>query len=253
MNQIDIGNWSQRDLNQLRSSSYTRKIDLLTTPLRDLNAMLQALGSDTKTGETSVRVLNPNGAHAIAVGIDAPLDVEIAGHVGYYCGGMNKWASIVIDGNAGQGVGENMMSGLIHVKGDASQCAGATAHGGLLLIEGNASARCGISMKGVDIVVKGGIGHLSGFMGQAGRLVAFGDAGEALGDSIYEARIYVRGKVESLGADCIEKELTDEHRAELFALLKQADEAHKVDVSDFRRYGSARKLYNFHIDNAGAY
>ncbi|NEU96333.1 protein glxC [Bradyrhizobium uaiense] len=237
----------------LRTSSDTREIDLLTTSVRDLNATLQAFGSNTRSDEASFRVLTPNGAHAIAVGIDAPLNVEIAGHVGYYCGGMNKCASIIIDGNAGQGVGENMMSGVIHVKGDASQCAGATAHGGLLLIEGNASARCGISMKGIDIVVKGGIGHLSGFMGQTGRLVAFGDAGEALGDSIYEARIYVRGKVESLGADCIEKELRDEHRAELFALLKQADEAHKADVSEFRRYGSARKLYNFHIDNAGAY
>jgi hypothetical protein len=26
-----------------------------------------------------------------------------------------------------------------------------------------------------------------------------------------------------------------------------------VDPGDFRRYGSARELYNFKIDNAGAY
>jgi methylamine---glutamate N-methyltransferase subunit B len=227
------------------------EVDLAATQLRDLNAQLQALRNDTN--ETFWRVLNPAGGHAIAVGIDAPVDVEISGHVGYFCAGMNKNARIIIDGNAGQGVGENMMSGLIHVKGDASQSAGATGHGGLLLIEGNAGARCGISMKGIDIVVKGEIGHLSAFMGQTGRLVVFGDAGDALGDSIYEARLYVRGKVASLGADCIEKELRDEHRAELFALLEQAGEAHTVDVSEFRRYGSARKLYNFHIDNAGAY
>ena len=227
------------------------EIDLGVTTLRDLNARLQAIGDDTN--ETLWRVLNPDGAHAIAVGIDAPVDVEIAGHVGYFCAGMNKSARILIDGNAGQGVGENMMSGLIRVKGDASQSAGATGHGGLLLIEGNAGARCGISMKGIDIVVKREIGHLSAFMGQAGRLVVFGDAGEALGDLLYEARLYVRGKVGSLGADCIEKELRDEHRAELFGLLVKAGEAHAVDVSEFRRYGSARKLYNFHIDNAGAY
>ena len=61
------------------------------------------------------------------------------------------------------------------------------------LIEGNASARCGISMKGVDIVVKGSIGHMCAFMAQAGNLVVLGDAGEALGDSIYEARLFVRG------------------------------------------------------------
>jgi methylamine---glutamate N-methyltransferase subunit B len=30
----------------------------------------------------SWRVLNPRGAHALAVGIDAPLDVEIEGHAG---------------------------------------------------------------------------------------------------------------------------------------------------------------------------
>ncbi len=108
-------------------------------------------------------------------------------------------------------------------------------------------------MKGIDIVVKGDIGHLSAFMGQNGRLVVFGEAGEALGDSLYEARIYVRGPVASLGADCIEKQMRDEHKAELHELLKLSGEAFKVDVAEFRRYGSARKLYNFNIDHAGAY
>jgi glutamate synthase domain-containing protein 3 len=66
-------------------------------------------------------------------------------------------------------------------------------------------------MKGIDIVVKGSVGHLSAFMAQAGNLVVLGDAGEALGDSIYEAHIYVRGTVHSLGADCIEKPLGERH------------------------------------------
>jgi hypothetical protein len=47
--------------------------------------------------------------------------------------------------------------------------------------------------------------------------------------------------------------MRDEHKAELIELLKASGEALKVDVADFRRYGSARKLYNFNIDNAGAY
>ena len=29
--------------------------------------------------------------------------------------------------------------------------------------------------------------------------------------------------------------------------------AGEVDPSEFRRYGSARELYHFHIDNVGAY
>lgn len=225
--------------------------DLETTPLRDLNAALHRLRL-AGTNE-AVRVLNPNGEHSIAVGVDADVEITIDGPVGYFCGGMCRQARITIEGNAGQGVGENMESGLIHVKGDASQSAGATGRGGLLLIEGNASARCGISMKGIDIVVKGDIGHLSGFMAQTGRMVVFGQAGESLGDSLYEAHLYVRGPVASLGADCIAKEMRDEHRAELYDLLKAAGEAGRIDVGEFTRYGSARSLYNFHVDNAGAY
>jgi glutamate synthase domain-containing protein 3 len=225
--------------------------DLANTPVRELNAALHGLPHDTN--ETLWNIANPNGEHSIAVGVDAPVSINIDGNVGYFCGGMNKQATLVIDGSAGQGVGENMMSGRIHVKGDASQSAGATGRGGLLIVEGNASARCGISMKGIDIVVKGDIGHLSAFMGQNGRLVVFGEAGDALGDSLYEAHLYVRGPVASLGADCVEKELREEHRAELHELLKAVGEAGKVDVCEFRRYGSARKLYNFNIDNVGAY
>ena len=159
---------------------------------------------------------------------------------------------MIVHGNAGQGVAENMMSGRVHVKGDASQAAGATGCGGLLVIDGNASARCGISMKGIDIVVKGSVGHLSAFMAQAGNLVVLGDAGEALGDSIYEAQLYVRGAVKSLGADCIEKPLEEHHQAELRRLLDAAG-VNGVDVGAFRRYGSARRLYHFHIDNVGSY
>jgi methylamine---glutamate N-methyltransferase subunit B len=107
-------------------------------------------------------------------------------------------------------------------------------------------------MKGLDIVVRGSVGHLSAFMAQTGRLVVCGDAGEALGDSLYEARIYVRGSVGDLGADCIEKEMRDEHRTEVAELLLSAG-IDDVDTADFRRYGSARRLYNFHVDNAGAY
>ena len=227
------------------------EIDLARSTVRELNAALHALPADTN--ETQWRVLNPRGQHAVAVGLEQPISVDIEGHVGYYCAGMNKLASITVHGNVGQGVAENMMSGHVRVKGDASQAAGATGCGGLLVIEGNASARCGISMKGIDIVVQGSVGHLSAFMAQAGNLVVLGDAGEALGDSIYEARLYVRGAVKSLGADCIEKKLNDQHKQDLRRLLDDAGLGGQVDINEFRRYGSARKLYHFHIDNVGAY
>lgn len=222
-------------------------LDLATSTLRETNHILQT----AKAGEFTVR--NPRGAHALAAGLDGDIDLTIEGHVGYYCGGMNKQARITINGNAGTGVAENMMSGRCHVKGDASQSAGATGVGGLLVIDGNASARLGISLRGLDIVVKGSIGHMAAFMAQAGNIVVLGDAGDALGDSIYEARLFVRGKVASLGSDCIAKEMRDEHRAILRRLLDEAGVGPEVKVDDFRRYGSARKLYSFHIDNLGSY
>lgn len=225
-------------------------VDLATTPKRELNAALHALAADTN--ETHWTLRNPEGAHALAAGVKVPVTVEIDGHAGYYCAGMNQEATIIVKGNAGVGVAENMMSGKVHVMGDASQAAGATAHGGLLVIDGNASARCGISMKGVDIVVKGSIGPMSAFMAQAGNLVVLGDAGEALGDSLYETSIFVRGAVKSLGADCVEKDMRPEHHEILAALLAQAG-VEDVSPSEFRRYGSGRQLYNFHVDNAAAY
>ena len=222
-------------------------LDLATSSLREVNHLLQT----AKAGTFAVR--HPRGAHAVAAGLDGDLDVTIDGHVGYYCGGMNKGARITIDGNAGTGVAENMMSGRVHVRGDASQSAGATGCGGLLVIDGNASARLGISLRGLDIVVKGSIGHMAAFMAQAGTIVVLGDAGEALGDSIYEARLFVRGKVASLGTDCVEKEMREEHRADLRRLLDAAGCGPDVGVDTFKRYGSARKLYHFHIDNLGSY
>jgi glutamate synthase domain-containing protein 3 len=222
--------------------------DLASDSVRAVNARLH----EPEPGSGLVRIHNPGGRHALAVGLSAPYTVEVDGHAGYYCAGMNQRATILVRGNCGVGVAENMMSGAVTVEGSASQSAGATAHGGRLVIHGDASARCGISLKGADIVVRGSVGHMSAFMAQRGALLVCGDAGEALGDSLYEARLYVRGSVASLGADCIEKEMRAEHVAQVRELLARADIG-DVDAADFRRYGSARRLYNFHVDNAGSY
>ena len=226
-------------------------VDLEATPVRELNSALHALGEDTN--ETLWKVENPGGRHALAAGVDAPVSIEIEGHVGYYCAGMNKRASVLVRGNAGVGLAENMMSGKVQVTGDASQAAGATGRGGLLVIEGDASARCGISMKGINIVVKGSVGPMSAFMAQAGALVVLGGAGENLGDSIYEARLFVRGPVKSLGADCIEKPIGPDDRAVLEGVLAEAGVGAEASPEEFRLYGSARRLYHFHVDHAGEY
>ncbi|MBU2891265.1 protein GlxC [Celeribacter halophilus] len=224
-------------------------LDMTAMELREVNTTLQAAAK--AQANAAFEIINPRGSHAMACGLDGPLDVTIKGSTGYYCAGMNKDATVTVEGSAGPGVAENMMSGVVTIEGDASQYAGATGHGGLLNIKGNASSRCGISMKGIDIVVHGNIGHMSAFMAQSGNLVVLGDAGDALGDSLYEARLFVRGNVKSLGADCIKKEMRPEHIEILKELLEKAGADAKPE--EFTRYGSARKLYNFNIDHADEY
>ena len=222
-------------------------VDLAGESVRALNQRLH-----DEPEPLRVRIANPGGRHSIAAGVKVAHELQIDGHVGYYCAGMNQLASVRVNGNCGVGVAENMMSGKVVVTGSASQAAGATARGGLLVVHGDASARCGISLKGADVVVRGSVGHMSAFMAQRGALVVCGDAGDALGDSLYEARLYVRGAVAGLGADCVEKEMRPEHLEQLADILARA-EVGDADPSEFRRYGSARALYNFHVDNLGSY
>jgi methylamine---glutamate N-methyltransferase subunit B len=218
--------------------------DLAQTPLREVNQFLHQdpLHNDGQT----IQILNPDGAHSIAVGIDAPIQVEIQGHVGYYAAGMNQLATVTIHGNAGPSVAENMMSGRVHVKGFASVSAGASAHGGLLVIDGDAGLRCGISLKGGDIVVGGSVGSFSAFMAQAGRIVVCGDAGDALGDSLYEAVIYIRGKIKSLGADAQIEPMTEADYASVEELLAKANFTY--DPKEFKRVASAKQLYHWNAN-----
>ena len=224
-------------------------IDLQTTSLRELNRYLHADAADA--GIQRVHVLNPDGAHAIACGLTFPVDVEVEGHAGYYVAGMNKHAHVTVRGNAGPGAAENMMSGVVRICGFASTSAAASARGGTLIIEGDASLRCAISLKGADVIVGGRVGDFSAFMAQAGRLLICGDAGEGLGDSLYEAVIYIRGEVRSLGADAQFEPMQESDFEAVASLLQLAGFDH--EPQEFRRIASARRLYHWNADANQAY
>ena len=92
-----------------------QSFNLQTQDLRDLNTTLQAQADETN--KTVWEVENPRGSHAVAVGLNAPIEVNVRGPVGYYCGGMNQQATVHIHDSAGPGVAENMMSGTVVVEG----------------------------------------------------------------------------------------------------------------------------------------
>ncbi|MEI7778889.1 MAG: glutamate synthase, partial [Actinomycetes bacterium] len=109
---------------------------------------------------------------------------------------------------------------------------------------GDASLRCGISLKGGDIAVAGGVGHMTAFMAQAGNILVGGDAGDSLGDSLYEAVIYVGGKVKSLGSDAKISEMTATDVAKVKELAAAAGFDH-IDAENVTKVSSAKTLYNF--------
>jgi methylamine---glutamate N-methyltransferase subunit B len=224
-----------------------QRFDLAATTVRELNQFLH----HEVDGSECIEILNPDGQHSIAVGLDAPVVVDIYGHAGYFIAGMNKQAEVTVHGNVGWSVAENIMSGAVRIKGNASECAGASGHGGLLVIEGDASSRCGISMKGCDIVVGGSVGHMSAFMAQAGHLVVCGDADPGLGESLYEAVIYVRGEIRGLGADARIEPMQEADYAKVAELLIKAGFDH--DPKTFKRVASARSLYHWNADHFQEY
>jgi glutamate synthase domain-containing protein 3 len=220
------------------------EFDLAQRSVRELNEFLH--GPAAELAGRMVRVKHPQGKHNLAVGLNADVELEIAGDAGYFVAGMNQRARVMVQGNVGRSVAENMMSGAVRVRGNASESAGASAHGGLLVIDGDAGSRCGISLKGGEIVVGGNVGHMSAFMAQAGAIVVCGDAGPGLGDSLYEAVIYVKGTIAGLGADARTEPMSEADHVRVGRLLDQAGFRH--DPRAFQRVASARTLYHWNSE-----
>ena len=230
-----------------RTVTASHVFDLASCTVRELNQFLH----HELNGSEHIQILNPDGRHSIAVGLNTSAFIEIHGHAGYFIAGMNKFADVTVHGNVGWSLAENIMSGTVRVKGNASECVGASGHGGLVVVEGDASSRCGISMKGCDIVVGGSVGHMSAFMAQAGNLLVCGDADHGLGDSLYEAVIYVRGEIQGLGADAQIEPMQDSDYAKVAELLTKAD--FEYDPKAFKRVASARSLYHWNAEHFQEY
>ncbi len=219
---------------------------------RAVNHMLRSVPAGS-----SLRLEQPRGRHNLAVGLAAPIHIEVDGNAGYFLGGLGGASDgtgpdIVVNGFVGWSVGENLMGGSIRVRGSASQSAGSSARGGYIVIEGDASLRAGISLKGGTLAIAGNAGAMSGFMAQAGTILIGGDAGHGLGDSLYEAVIYVAGSIASLGADAVIEEMSDDDVLKVKRLVEETGFDH-IDPAVVTRVASARQLYHFSTHNHDTY
>jgi glutamate synthase domain-containing protein 3 len=222
------------------------EIDCTGRSTREINAEIRRLAA---AGEAEIAVRNPGARHNLGVAVLQPARIRFEGSVGYYCAGMIDGATVEIDGSAGWGLAESMLSGEVVVRRSVGNGAAAAIRGGTVVIHGDAAARLGVSMKGGLVLVAGNCGYMAGFMAQKGTMIICGDAGEAFGDSMYETVCYVGGSIADLGTDAEEAAASEKDAALVDAALARyltPDERRaKPPGNRFRKIVAGRKLWNF--------
>jgi methylamine---glutamate N-methyltransferase subunit B len=193
-------------------------------------------------GVKDVTVKNPGSKHSLGVGILMRCRIRYEGSLGYFGCGLIDGPEIHITGRVGWSACENMMSGVVVIEGNAGSLTGAAIRGGDLVIKGRVGARTGIDQKGGTILTLGSAGSMTGFMMQRGRQIICGDAGPGLGDSMYDGKIYVAGKVKSLGIDCVPGEW-DESDTEF---IERKFRIYGLGTPpEFQKFVCGKKLYNY--------
>ena len=198
-----------------------------------------------KQGYGTIVLKNPGAKHSLGVGILNKLNLIIEGSLGYFGVGSIDGPVVRISCRVGWSCAENMMAGKVVIEKNAGSCFGAAIRGGDLICKGSVGARSGIDMKGGTIMIGGNAGAFTGFMMQRGRIVILGDVGPNLGDSLYDGTIFVGGKIESLGADAVEAEMTDLDVDWLKRKLKVAEIDKKINFSKMTKIVSGKKLWNY--------
>ena len=198
-----------------------------------------------KQGYGTIVLKNPGAKHSLGVGILNKLNLIIEGSLGYFGIGSIDGPVVRISGRVGWSCAENMMAGKVVIEKNAGSCFGAAIRGGDLICKGSVGARSGIDMKGGTIIIGGDAGAFTGFMMQRGRIVILGDVGPNLADSLYDGTIFVGGKIDSLGADAVESEMTDLDVDWLKRKLKVAEIDRKINFSKMTKIVSGKKLWNY--------
>ncbi len=183
---------------------------------RQLN---EAIRGSFAAGAQTVRITNVNGQRYIGTGISgAGRRIEIEGTPGNDLAMFMDGPTVVVRGNAQDGVGNTMNAGTVFVHGDAGDVLGYGMRGGRVFIKGDVGYRVGIHMKAyeslVPVMVCGG--KARDFFGEymaGGLLVLLGMetqfaeqplVGSFCGTGMHGGTIFLRGEVEpwQVGKEC---------------------------------------------------
>ena len=223
---------------------YNKRAEFDAGPLSvtESNLKIRELMSE---GYGTIVVQNPGAKHGLGVGILNRLQLYFEGSLGYFGCGLIDGPNVRISGRVGWSCAENMMAGTLVIEKNAGSTFGAAIRGGDLVCKGDVGSRTGIDQKGGTILVGGRTGAFSGFMMQRGRMVVLGDAGENLGDSMYDGTIFVGGKIQSLGVDAVEAELTELDAQWLKRKLKAYDLEAPNGVENITKIVAGKQLWNY--------
>jgi methylamine---glutamate N-methyltransferase subunit B len=218
------------------------EVDAAEMDTTGINLKIRSLMAE---GYGSIVIKNPLAKHSLGVGILNRLNLTFEGSLGYFGVGLIDGPNVRVTGRVGWSCAENMMSGTVLIEKNAGSTFGAAIRGGDLVCRGDVGSRTGIDQKGGTIIVGGRTGAFSGFMMQRGRMVILGDAGKNLGDSMYDGTIFVGGKIESLGVDAIEGEMTDLDKAWLARKLKMYGLEAPNGVDGLTKIVAGKQLWNY--------
>jgi formylmethanofuran dehydrogenase subunit C len=132
-------------------------------------------------------------------------EIIVQGDVGMHLGEEMRGGKITVHGNVGSWAGMMMKGGMIEIHGDAGSYLGAPyrgstvgMHGGKIIVTGNAGHEAGASMKNGIIKIYGNAGQFTGLRMHGGTVFVQGDCDERVGACMSEGKIVVGGFLQSV-------------------------------------------------------
>ena len=229
---------------QAFSVDFNKRTELDASAL-DTSAINRKIRELMQQGYGTIVIQNPGAKHSLGVGILNRLQLYFEGSLGYFGCGLIDGPNVRVKGRVGWSCAENMMAGTVVVEKNAGSSFGAGLRGGDLVCMGDVGGRIGIDMKGGTIIAGGRAGAFCGFMMQRGRMVILGDAGKNLGDSMYDGIIYVGGKIESLGVDAVDGEMSALDVDWLSRKLRMYGLEAPRGIANMRKIVAGKQLWNY--------
>lgn len=174
---------------------------------RQLNEQIREA---VREGAVEIELDNVRGQRYIGNSVEAPVHFTIHGVPGQDLGMFMRGATIRVEGNAQDGVGNTMDDGEIQINGMSGDVLGYAMRGGRILVKQDVGYRVGIHMKSYmekqPVIVAGGkAGDFLGEYMAGGAIILLGMdstmdkkapiTGRSLGTGMHGGIIYIRGDV----------------------------------------------------------